>query len=167
MISFSSHIAKMDSPIWTYVIPVPAEIAKTLSHSKRLICHFGQGIKKHSSLMPAGDGSFFILLNKKEMTQLKARVGDAISVELKEDLSDYGTPMDEAFQAVLNSDEEGSRLFEALTPGKKRTLIQIVAKIKNEALKIHRSIIILDHLKMTSGKVDYKLLHRQFREQKL
>ncbi len=117
--------------------------------------------------MPAGDGSFFILLNKKEMTQLKARVGDAISVELKEDLSDYGTPMDEAFQAVLNSDEEGSRLFEALTPGKKRTLIQIVAKIKNEALKIHRSIIILDHLKMTSGKVDYKLLHRQFREQKL
>ncbi|RAV29456.1 YdeI/OmpD-associated family protein [Sinomicrobium soli] len=167
MISFSSHIAKMDSPIWTYIIPVPDEAAKQLSRSRRVICRFDGQVKKHTSLMPSGDGSFFILLSKKEMAQLGLKTGDAIYVETEEDLSDYGTPMDEALQAVLDSDPEGAGFFEALPPGKKRTLIQMIGKIKNEALKIQRSVIILDHLKMTSGKVDYKLLQQQFRERKI
>ncbi|WP_268224588.1 YdeI/OmpD-associated family protein [Sinomicrobium oceani] len=169
MESFSAPIVKIDSPVWTFVIRVPDAVAEKLipkTTDKRVICTFNSKISKPCALMPSGEGSYHILINKKELRELGTDIGETLRVALKPDTSAYGIPMDEEFRAVLDSDPEGERLFEALTPGKKRTLLYMVGKLKSTPLKIQRAVTIIDHLKTTGGQVDYKLLNREIREQK-
>ncbi|MGS2763482.1 DUF1905 domain-containing protein [Sinomicrobium sp. M5D2P9] len=169
METFSSVLVKIDSPLWTLIAPVPDAIAKTLiakTTDKRVLCTMNGKVKKHCALMPRGDGSYYILINKKELKQLGLHPNEEIHLALEPDTSTYGMPMDDEFRAVLDSDPEGEHFFEALTPGKKRTLLHIVHTVKDGQRKIHRSVIIIDHLKMTGGKIDFKLLYRQFKERK-
>lgn len=169
METFTSPVIKLNSPVWTLIAPVPDAIAEKLipeTTDKRVICTLNDQVKKHCALMPRGDGSHYILINKQELKQLGLVLNEKVNVSLEPDNSTYGMPMDDEFRAVLDSDPEGERYFEALTPGKKRTLLYMVNKIKNGQKKINRSIIIIDHLKMTGGKIDFKLLQQQFKERK-
>lgn len=169
METFTSPIIKLDSPVWTSIAPVPDAIAERLiekTTDKRVVCTLNGRLKKHCALMPRGDGSYYILVNKQELKQIGVSLNEEIHIALEPDRSDYGMPMDDEFRAVLDSDPEGEKHFEALTPGKKRTLLYMVHKIKNGQKKIQRSIVIIEHLKMTGGKIDYKLLNRQFKERK-
>lgn len=166
---FTSPVIKIDSPVWTSIAPVPDAVVESLiekTRDKRVICTLNGKLKKHCALMPRGDGSHYILINKQELKNLGISQNEEVHIALEPDNSDYGMPMDEEFKAVLDSDPEGEKYFEALTPGKKRTLLYMVHKIKSGQKKIHRSVIIIDHLKMTGGKIDYKLLQQQFKERK-
>lgn len=161
---------RIDSPVWTSIAAVPDAVAQNTiekTTDKRVVCTLNGKLKKHCALMPRGDGSYYILINKQELKQLGVSLNEDIHISLEPDHSEYGMPMDDEFKAVLDSDPEGKKYFEALTPGKKRTLLYMVHKIKNGQKKIHKSIIITDHLKMTGGKIDYKLLQQQFRERKI
>ncbi|MBC9794362.1 YdeI/OmpD-associated family protein [Sinomicrobium weinanense] len=169
METFTSPVIRIDSPVWTSIAPVPQPIAENLiekTTDKRVICTLNDKLKKHCALMPRGDGSYYILINKQELKQLGISLNEEIHISLAPDHSDYGMPLDDEFRAVLDSDPEGEKYFEALTPGKKRTLLYMVHKIKDGQKKILKSIIIVDHLKMTGGKIDYKLLQQQFKERK-
>ncbi|MBK8517794.1 MAG: hypothetical protein IPL55_16360 [Saprospiraceae bacterium] len=54
--------------------------------------------------------------------------------------------------------------FHALTPGKQRSLIYIVGKVKNTESKIRKSLAIADHLTSNKGKIDGKLLYEALKE---
>ena len=91
-------------------------------------------------------------------------LGDWIQVRLEVDNSEYGMEISEEFREVLFSDPEGSDWFHKLTPGKQRTLIHLINKIKNSQLKIERSFVILEHLKKRGGKLDYKILDQDIKD---
>jgi uncharacterized protein YdeI (YjbR/CyaY-like superfamily) len=65
---------------------------------------------------------------------------------------------------LLAQDDEGDRLFHALTPGKIRTLLYMVGQPKNSELRLHRALVVVEHLKQHQGKIDYKQLNLSLRE---
>ncbi len=131
----------------------------TTKESKRVMCSVNGHEAFHAGLMPKGDGNYFIIMKKARMKAFDLTPGDEVQIVLERDTSKYGMKMPEEFSEVLASDPEGETWFEKLTDGKKRNLIHIVAIVKNPDLKITKSLIILDHLKANSGKIDFKLLN--------
>ncbi len=113
--------------------------------------------------MPWGDGSY-IMVNKKIRERLGLKEGDPVTLQLKKDTSEYGMPMPESLQVMLDQDDTGSNYFHALTPGKQRSLIYLVSKVKNIDKQINKALAILDHLKDVNGQLDFKLLSEKIKE---
>ena len=119
---------------------------------------------KNISLFPSVNRDISILLNKEICKKLNCKIGDSLSIELKKETAKYGLPISEEMEEVLYSDPDGTVLFNKLTPGKQRTLIHIVNKIKSTNLKIERSFVIIEHIKKLNGNLDYELLQQDFKD---
>jgi uncharacterized protein YdeI (YjbR/CyaY-like superfamily) len=85
-------------------------------------------------------------------------LGDEVRVAVQRDESTYGLPVPEEMAEVLAQDKEGDKLFHALTRGKQRTLLYIVGSVKQSDKRIHRSLVIVKHLKDTGGAINYRQL---------
>lgn len=158
---FTSAIEISTNKLWGAHFAVPDIIAKTFAESndRRVVCTLNESVEYQCALLPRGDGSYLIAVNKKLRDQLALKAGSTVRVALRKDESEYGLPMPEEFAEVLAQDPEGNRLFHALTPGKLRTLLYIVGHVKNSDARINRALIIVEHLKSNGGKVDYKQLN--------
>ena len=110
--------------------------------------------------MADGEEQYFITLNKEIAKTLKLYQGDKIQVELSVDDSKYGMEICPEFEELLEMDKEGSDLFHALTPGKQRNLIHIATLPKSQEIRIRKSLIILDYLRMKGGKLDFRELNQ-------
>jgi hypothetical protein len=128
-----------------------------------VVCTLQQMASFQGALMPYGDGHFFINVNNQLRKKLKLNEFDEVLVSLVPDTSKYGLPMPPEFEELLHQDIAGSDLFEALTDGKKRTLLFIIGKPKSPDLRIRNGIVILEHLKRKEGKIDYKQLNIDMR----
>ena len=150
---------------WEHHLRIPdillGEIMEACSN-KRAICTLNKDVVFPCALM-SKEGYYYVLLNKTIIKKTKANLGDVLSVELTPDTSVYGMPICEEFEAVLFDDPEGAHWFEKLTPGKKRSLIHIINKIKNTNLRIQKTFVILSHLKKQNGVLDYKILQEDFK----
>jgi hypothetical protein len=126
---------------------------------RRILCSINGGAKFHCALMPDGD-ELYIIVNKKHREALGIVAGDTVNVILERDESKYGLPMPEEFQAVLDQDDEGDRLFHALGKGQQRSVLYMLSRPKNIDVRIHHSLIVMQHLKDNAGKiVGDKLYH--------
>lgn len=106
-----------------------------------------------------GKKEFFILVNQNLIKKLELKPGDQVELVIEKDHSEFGHQVPESFQALLEQDNEGKRFFDQLTPGKQRSLIYIVGKVKNIDSQLNKGMAILDHLKSTRGKLDFKQLN--------
>jgi uncharacterized protein YdeI (YjbR/CyaY-like superfamily) len=113
--------------------------------------------------MSAGDGVFFILINKKIRDELNLKEGSKIKVHLEKDESEFGLPFPDEFKEVLDQDKAGKTYFDKLTPGKQRNLLYIVGQVKNPDKRIERSLIIVEHLKNNKGKIVFPSLGRELK----
>lgn len=166
--NFTATLDDFQSDLWHFFIPVPAAIALQFSegNDRRVVCslHNPKGKAEFQcALMPRGDGSFFINVNKKIRDKLDLKLGGQVEVSLQKDESEYGLPMPEEFAEVLASDAEGNELFHALTPGKQRSLLYIAGQLKSSDRRIHRALVIVQHLKNLAGKIDFKQLNIDLR----
>ena len=164
--SFTSVMEKFDSNLWGFHFCVSAEIGNnfvTEGNDRRVICMLNEKQEFQCALMPKGDDHFFINVNKKLRDSLKLTIGSQVSVSLKKDESEYGLPMPEELKELLKQDEEGDKLFHTLTIGKQRTLLYIVGSVKDTGKRISRALAIVNHLKATGGKIDYKKLNEALR----
>ena len=59
-------------------------------------------------------------------------------------------------EVLLEQDEEGSKLFHALTPGKQRSLLHVIGIPKSTDIRLRKAIITLNYLKSVNGKLDFK-----------
>lgn len=166
MYHFTAALDRLDSNLWGYYLPVPKDIADTISQEqkdRRVVCMLNNKLSFQCALMPRGDGTYFIMVNKSNRDKLKLELGMAVEVSLKKDESEYGLPMPDEMAEVLVSDPEGDELFHNLTPGKQRNLLYIVNKVKNSDLRIHKALVIVEHLKQQQGSIDFKLLYEQLK----
>lgn len=147
------------SALWGWHFLVPQRIAELFVNGadRRVVCTINQTVKIHCALMP-NKGEWFVLLNKDVQKKINRPLNTIIEILIEKDTSTYGMPMPEVFQEVLDQDPEAEAYFEALTPGKKRSLIYIVGKVKNVDSRIRKSIIIAEHLKTYRGKIESKML---------
>lgn len=165
---FTTTIEKIESSVWSYIIRVPIDISDEIlkQKTKRVVCNINNQLKIQCALMPYGDGSYFINLNKEIRTKIaKAKIVD-LEISLTIDSSEFGMPFPEEFKELLELDDEGNRYFRALTIGKQRNLIHIVGKIKSSDIRIRKAIAIVDYLKVSKGILDFKALNEALKVKK-
>ena len=102
------------------------------------------------------------MVNKTNAKKLAIRDGDTLNFELDEDSSEYGMPMPEELQVLLDQDEYGKQRFDELTKGKQRNIIYFVSQAKSSQVRIDRAIQLIEKLKLLpAGKVDIGALFRK------
>jgi hypothetical protein len=101
----------------------------------------------HGAIMPMGNGAGYNLINKSKLKKLRVHEGDKISVRLEQETEEYGMPICEELVEVLNQDAEAGERFHALTPGKQRSIIYFIGKIKSSQLRIEKALFLLNNLK--------------------
>lgn len=161
IMNFKAILENFNTRLWSYHVKVPGPIAKHFLEqgNKRVICTINDLVEIQSGIMPGGDGMYFININKKIRDKLKIAEGSQLAIDLKKDESEFGMTMPEEFAEVLAQDAKGREWFDNLTPGKKRNLIYIAGQVKNVDLRIHRSMVMIEHLKRNQGKIDFKVLN--------
>lgn len=162
---FRTELRKFEDNLWTYHFLVPQELVDSLTAdgNKRVICTLNDHEAFHAGLMPDGKGNTFIKLNKQRMKEFALHVGQPLDICLEKDESKYGMFMPEEFEELLYQDPEGEAYFEALTPGKKRSLIYIVDKVKSENIRLRKALVILQHLKQNRGTLDFRQLNEDLK----
>ena len=165
-LQFTSTLEKSSNKLWGGHFGVPKSIAQKLIHgdSRRVVCALNGSAEHQCALLPHGNGSFVITVNKKLRDTLRLEFGMPVQVSLRKDDSKYGLPMPEELEELLRQDKEGHRLFHSLTPGRLRTLLYIVGQAKNSDNRIARALIIVHHLKANKGKINYRQLSASLRE---
>lgn len=164
---FNSVLEESTNKLWGCHFAVPQIVADTLiaqTEARRVVCLLNEKMEYQCALLPRGDGSFLITVNKKIQTQLGLKIGSKVSVRLRRDESEYGLPMPEELAELLAQDEEGNLVFHSLTPGKIRTLLYIVGQPKSSDVRLQRALAVVEHLKKNAGKIDYKLLNIQIKQ---
>ncbi len=139
---------------WHFLI-VEKEIVEKFAFEdkfRRVVCSINGSEPFQCALMPWGE-LFYIIVNKKKRDEVGIVAGDVVDVVLVKDESEYGLPMPEEFREVLNQDEEGDRLFHALSKGKQRSVLYMLSRSKNVDLRIHHALLLVEHLKENDGKL--------------
>lgn len=163
-ISFYSTLDNFHSNLWQYHCPVPEEIALQFieGDNKRIICQLNELPPYPAALMKTAD-YWFILINKSMQERLKISEGEKLKVQIEKDHSEFGHEMPEELQVLLDQDELGNQYFYALTKGKQRSLVYLVSKVKNSNSRLNKSLAIIEHLKESRGKLDYKQLNERIK----
>ncbi len=163
---FTAFLESSNNKLWGFHLPVPEIIAQAFlaEDAKRVVCTLNEKVEFQCALIAKGEGVYCIMVNKKIRDQLGLKPGSSAHVSLRKDESEYGLPMPEELAEVLAQDEEGNRLFHALTPGKLRTLLYIVGHVKNTDARIARAFAIVEHLKANGGKINYRQLNEDLKK---
>ena len=162
---FSTPLIKLDSRVWSHAFEVPEDLQSEITSDHR---RFKISINNCSpfagAAMNGESGTWFFNVNQKRRDQLSIIEGDLLQVSLEKNTSEFGMDMPLEFQEMLLQDEEGSAYFNGLTPGKQRNLIYIVAQVKNPDIRIRRSLVVVTHLNINNGKIDFKALNQELKE---
>lgn len=161
-VKFTAALESAGNGSGWHFIAVPRETGEQFpsdGKSRRVVCTLNGSETFQCALMPSGE-KFYIMVNKRVRTSLRVVSGNILQVFLKADTSKYGLPMPEELEEVFRQDPEGDGLFHALTPGKQRSLIYQVSSAKDVDVRIHRSLVVIQHLKDNAGRiVGDKLYH--------
>jgi hypothetical protein len=159
-IHFTSVIETSNNKLWSSHFGVPDAIAAIFlsEGSQRVVCTLNETHQYQCALLPFGEGRRVITVNKATLKKLGLNTGTSVNVALEKDDSEYGLPMPEEMAELLAQDTDGNDYFQALTDGKKRTLLYLAAKPKNSDKRIAAAIAIVEHLKLNKGKIDFKTL---------
>lgn len=163
---FDTPLQEFDGDLYGRYIEIPQNIAEAFLNAniKRVMCSINSIAPIHSGIMPLGGGRWYINLNKKYCKTNGLMVGEILDVTLKEDRSKYGMDMPEVLVETLAQDKLADRYFHALTPGRQRTLIHMVNAVKSIEIQIRRALVISNHLKIHSGKIESKDLQLEMKE---
>ena len=157
---FKTTIEKFDSNLWSYYVVIPKNIGAQFikGENRRVKCSINGAPPIQSALMPKGE-IYSIYVKKSFMKDHSINESDQVDVQLVKDESDYGMPLPDTFEMLLDQDEEGQKLFKALTMGKQRSLVHIVGKVKNVDSQIAKGLAIMHQLKESNGALDFKRLN--------
>lgn len=97
----------------------------------RLICTLDNKLSYSCGLNHYGDGNFFIIIATRYVNTLGKAIGDAIQVEIREDPNPLGVEVPEVLEVLLVQDENSRKRYEALSDGKKRSLIHSINRSKD------------------------------------
>ncbi len=164
--TFKTTIQDKVSNLWMHHLPIPTELNAEIQTKKlkRIICAIDSREPFAAGLMGGKTKGYYIVINKERFKKFSLQIGQQVTVEIKADESKYGIPMPDVFQAFLDQDPDFDKLFHDLTPGKQRTLLYLVVKMKSEQKQIEKTTVIATHLKKMHGKIDYKILNQDFKD---
>ncbi len=167
---FNASLDIFNNHLYGHHLKVPQEIVKKYSSGidRRVLIRLNDLTERACAIMPHPEG-YFLLINKDVRSKLDIKLGDVVKVEIKKDNSEFGAPLPEEFEIVMEQDLTGREYFLKLTPGKQRSLLHLVSKIKSPDKRIVKALAIMHHLNEVNGNLDFKLLNetiKQFNQDK-
>jgi hypothetical protein len=165
-IELDSQLQKSGGKLWGWYIPLDDLMVQEIKDRgwKRLIAYIDDAEPLHCAVVPLGNGLKGITLNKPFVKKNAFVLDQKLHLVIKEDTSKYGMPLSEEFSATLESDPEALVHFENLSPGKQRNLIYFADNVKSSNIRIRRALVVMEHLKMHGGKIDFKALSQEMKE---
>lgn len=118
----------------------------------RFICTIDDSYTFPCGLNHLGDGNFFIMLTKDRINTINKSVGDSIDVQLVEDTSKLGVEIPEVLEILLEQDPRLNAKFLQLTPGKQRSIIFQMNKIKDLNKQVAKTIELIDSIDLYRTK---------------
>jgi len=163
---FTSVLERSNNKLWGGHFRVPTHVARKLidGDSRRVVCNLNGAAEYQCAMLPHGNGSFVISVNKKLRDRLGLTFGAEVQVILKKDRSKYGLPLPDELRILLQQDVKGDKMFHALTRGKQRTLLYIVGSAKSPEKRVMRAVTVVNHLKANGGNINYKQLSVSLRD---
>lgn len=160
MADFNGVLSKFDFNHWQYHIPVPEELIPELmdENNRRVLVWLNEEGPYHMALFKAKT-CWYILINQQIRSRLEIEEGNQVNIKLERDHREFGHEVPEEFTVMLDQDEIANEIFSKLTPGKQRSLIYLITKVKNPESRIKKSLAILHHLRLSKGKIDGKQLN--------
>ena len=169
LVKFTSTLIQLyETDVWYAGLHVPRAIAERFitegANKYRVWLTLQETERWQCALMPQGNGDYFININKQIRERLDLAENQEVTAELEKDTTEYGMPLPDELAELFAVDPEGSKIFHALTPGRMRALIYRVSKPKGMDTRIRHAVTILEYLKSTGGKLDFKELNQAYSE---
>lgn len=132
------------------ILPIPDEVVEAFKAAKikRFICQINGEYEMPCALHSHKGGARFIMLSKRIRSEYDIDPTAPAQIVLREDDSEFGHPVPEEWQAILDFDEEAAAIFSELTPGKQRSVLHMVGAAKREETRINRALKIAENLKL-------------------
>jgi hypothetical protein len=151
---FTATLTDPQEPMFSAAIRIPIPVAALFRNKKgaiRILCSIRGEAEFPCALNPRGN-EYFIIISKALIRQHLLTEGLPFEVAIRID-PDNGLLLPEELREVLNQDEWGHTLFEALQPGQRRGYIHYVRTAKTMDTRIKRSLEIIGKLKRGSRKI--------------
>ncbi|NNF32768.1 MAG: hypothetical protein HKN68_01580 [Saprospiraceae bacterium] len=132
------------------VIYFPADVIEknAFKSMDRLKVSFKGGGYIHCALKKDKQGYYCIYLGKYFRDKSGIREGQEVTVLLEKDESDLGMEMPFELDEVLAIDEEALKVWNEITPGRKRSAVYFISKAKQEETRIKRALLVAENLKI-------------------
>ncbi len=159
-IIFSSIIESLGGHVYGAHLKIPEDICRLAKKEgdKRFLFTLDGKVEKRGAILSAKI-FHYLLLNQQDLARISKSFGEEVQVEIRADRSKYGMPMPPELEELLLQDTEANIHFEKLSKGKQRSLIYLVAKVKNTQSRINKALAIAEHLKKEEGRLNYKALN--------
>lgn len=148
MITLQIQVAKGTNGSW--YIPIPTATADRVlkEFGRRITCEVSGKPLLHCALLRSKTIGHYIMLGKSSREKLAVEFGDQLTIHIRKDKTKYQAEVPEELQVVLSTDPEAAEKFEALTDGKKRSIIHYVNRAKQSDTRINRALKLVDRVKM-------------------
>ena len=165
-IALQVQLHKSGGKLWGWYIPIDDLVVQNIKKLgwKRMVANIEDAQPLHCALVSLGKGVKGITLNKPFVKENGFLIDQELNLELREDQSKYGMPISEEFEAALESDFEAYEYFDKLTPGKQRNLIYFADSVKSSDIRIRRALVVMNHLKLHKGIIDFKELTNEMKD---
>lgn len=125
---------------WHY-IPVPDEVADAvLSTGSRRVIVSIKGRTVNRAIMQNANGVRYLIASRSLLRDIGAEFGDTIIVEMRPDPYPDKPEIPAELVAALETDQEASERFYAMSPGKQRGLSHYVASAKRPETRERRAL---------------------------
>lgn len=165
-IRLNVQLHKSEGKLWGWYIPLDDLVVQEIKELgwNRLIANIDDARPLHCAMISFGKGRRGITLNKPFVKENGFLIDQKLNLELREDESKYGMSVSDEFYAALKSDTEAKAYFEKLTPGKQRNLIYFADNVKSSDIRIRRALVVMNHLNLHKGKIDFKDLTKEMKK---
>ncbi len=148
---FEQHIHQLEKRKGGYYyLKIDASIVNQYEKKRatRLVCTIDEKVSYSCGLNHYGDGNYFIILATKNFKKLGKKAGDLVSFEIYEDPNPLGVEVPEVLQVLLDQDSEAKTTYEAMTDGKKRSLIYTIKPVKDIDKQVQKILTFLEEHRM-------------------
>ncbi len=112
---------------WTFA-PIPRKLSEREGHrSHQRVKGSIDGVPFASSLMPQGEGVFFLVVNSATRERIQKSSGDRVEIEIALDRSPVRIALPAELRSALSRDVRARKNFQALAPSHRKAFAEWVA----------------------------------------
>ncbi|RKN86974.1 YdeI/OmpD-associated family protein [Paenibacillus ginsengarvi] len=149
MIRFEAALVRpAGSGTWTYV-PIPFSVEQTFgTRGQFKVAGTVNGCPIRGSLMPRGDGTHYLVVNKNIRDSAGVTEGDMVQVTIGPDTEERTIDVPGDFLALLQADAEADQAFAKLSYSHRKEYVDWIVSAKKEETRANRIAKAVEMLKL-------------------